>query len=73
MCRKKGKGQTDLRIQKAIRYIFVYCSLELKQLIAEWIHLGNLTVEKKKGKHGVGNVLVLLNLHECDRQEATKQ
>ena len=28
---------------------------------------------KKKGKLSVGNVLVLLHLHRCDRQEATDQ
>ena len=32
---KKGKGQTVLMIKKAIRYIFGYCSLKLKQLIAK--------------------------------------
>ena len=28
---------------------------------------------KNRGELGVGNVLVLLNLHGCDRQEATDQ
>ena len=60
-------------------HLVLYCSRLLQPLQTRLTNnlkssgFWYLTVEIKKGKLGVGNVFVLLNLHECDRQEATKQ